>query len=393
MIFHYLVQSQAGNEICVTDRLTVMNTMTKEFVDMVAANLPHIWKTSYPRRIVPPQGFANPKIYAASLAGSTAMWEHLEMNMLPHTTCCLNALFLSMMTVPTYFIRSEFAQAIANTKLPADFKLSELKWPLDAMLFVLPDEFVQSYFGARTPFLGICRCPAGTYPAVEHVNFAIKNRWEICTFTPVMNQADRMLIHFPCYSSADLPPDYTGSWPLSLDLSTIRSADFVDATIYERMIHNMPADTSATMTPEQDKALQDKMTMFAVKLMLAFTARPHLIKNGGLLRPAKVKHGKIIKDELWSPNLIGWDYVIRRSGSGQGGTHASPRMVWRVGHFTHQFIGKRNDPSFVSATDLPRKETEGTIDWDKIKPEIQADFWRNHKLQWLEPVLCGGDEA
>jgi hypothetical protein len=371
-----------------------MNDTTKAFVEVVADKLPNIWKTSYPRRIVPPQGFANPKIYAATLAGSTAMWEHSEMNMLPHTTCCLNALLMSTMTVPTYFIRNEFAQAIANTKLPADFKLSELKWPLDAMLFVLPDTFVQSYFEAYTPFLGVCRCPAGTYPSVQHVNFAVKNRWEISTFTPVMNQTDRMLIHFPCYSADELPQDYTGNWPLSLDLSSIRSADFVDATIYERAIHNIPVELkTASMTPEQDKALQDKMTVFAVKLLLAFTARPHLIKNGSLVRPAKIKQGKTIKDELWSPNLVGWDYVIQRNGSSQGGTHASPRMTWRVGHFTHQFIGKRNDPSFVSASDLPRKEKEGTIDWNKVEPAIQEAFWRNHKLHWLEPVLCGGDES
>ena len=64
-------------------------------------------------------------------------------------------------------------------------------------------------------------------------------------------------------------------------------------------------------------------------------------------------------------------------------------MHWCPGHFTHQFVGKRKDPNFVPASALPRKEIEGTIDWDKVEPAVQAAFWNNHELRWLEPVLAG----
>lgn len=372
-----------------------MNESTKEMVQVVEENIPNIWKTTYPRRIVPPRGFANPKYYSASLSASALMWAESNMNLLPHVTCSLTSILQSMMTVPTYFVREEFAQAVANTKLPMDFKLSELRWPLDAMLFVLPDSFVRSYFGFYTPFISICKCAAGNYPNIDQCRYIDKNEWELKRCNPVFNEVDRMLLHFPCYPTNTLPFDYSGSWPLKLDLSTIQAADFVDATIYERAIHgvDMPEMVGAP-NPEQEKALQDKLTVFAIKLMLAFTARPQVIKKGDVARTAKFKNGKQIRDELWNPNLVGWYYVIKRSGQGPGtGTHASPRMSWRPGHFTHQFIGKRGDPNFVSATALPRKETDGSIDWDKLDPAVQEAFWKSHKLMWLDPVLYGGNET
>ena len=363
----------------------------KDFVESAQIEVPNIWASCYPRRILPPNGYVNPKIYAGNLTCCTLMWDRPELDLLPHVSCALTSLLQTQMTVPTYFIRNEFAQAVANTNLPLDFKLSELRWPLDAMLFVLPDSFVFNYFGLHLPFLAISRCPANTYPTDDQRKRAANKQWELGTFNKVHNPSDRMLLHFPCYFQKSLPCDYSGSWPLSLDLSAIKEAQFVDATLYERSLHPYLVDPTPDMaTPAQEKELQNKMTVFAIKLMLAFTARPHVIKNGICTREQKMKKGGGNRDALWSPNLVGWDYVIRRSNGDGLGTHASPRMHWRPGHFTHQFVGKRKDPNFVPADALPRKEKEGTIDWDKIEPAVQEAFWRNHELRWLDPILAGG---
>lgn len=365
------------------------NQPAKEFSGLIAEHVPHIWASCYPRRIIPPQGYANPKTYATSLASCGLMWDRPELGMLPHTVCALTALRQAQMGVPTYFVRSEFAQAVANTKLPLDFKLSELKWPLNAMLFVLPDSFVRTYFKFDIPFLSICRADKGMYPSVTDYTWAMKHGWEINKFNPILNEVDRMLIHFPCYFSKDLPCDYSGSWPLTLDLSVIKGADFIDATVYERsLVPFKVPETEGAPTPEQEKELQEKVTVFAIKLMLAFTARPHVIKTGSLQRKASTKKGKV-RDELWNPNTVGWDYVYQRRNENGTGTPTGRtvlRTQWTPGHFTHQFVGKRNDPNFVPAGSLPRKEVEGTIDWDKVEPEIQAAFWRNHELRWIDPI-------
>lgn len=369
----------------------MINQSTKAFTGLVEDNVPNIWSTCYPRRIVPPSGYANPKNYAANLAGCALMWDKPELCLLPHTVGALTALRQCQMRVPTYFVRNEFAQAVANTKLPMDFKLSELKWPLDAMLFVLPTSFIQSFFKFDVPFLSICRINKGRYPSVEDYAWALKNKWEIGNWSPVLNENDRMLLHFPCYFSKDLPCDYTGSWPISLDLTTIQGSDYVDATVYERSL--MPfqvPENENTPTPEQEKQLQDKVTLFAIKLMLAFTARPHLIKNGGVQREAQIKHGKLWREALYNPSTVGWDYVYQRkstgTGAGEGTRGPNFRTQWTPGHFTHQFIGKRGSADFVPAGSLPRKEVEGSIDWNSVTPEVQAAFWRNHELRWIEPI-------
>lgn len=372
----------------------MINQRTKDFAVLAEENLPNIWTTCYPKRIIPPPGYANPRLYSASLTSCALLWEKPKMVMLPHTVCALNALKQAQMMVPTYFIRNEFAQAVANTKLPMDFKLSELRWPLNAMLFVLPDNFVKSFFKLNVPFLSVCRVDKETYPTSNDYRWAAKHGWEISKFVPIFNEVDRMCLHFPCYTGDDLPCDCSGSWPLKLDLSTILSADFVDATIYERSLvpYALPEIIGAP-TLEEEKELNSKVTLFAIKLMLAFTARPHIIKNGSIARKAQLRHGKPWRDALYNPSTVGWDYIIQRASNGPGtGTHASPKLNWRPGHFTHQFVGKRNDPNFVPATALPRKEIEGTIDWEKVSTEVQTAFWRNHELRWLEPVLVGINE-
>lgn len=370
----------------------MINQATKDFAGIVADHVPNIWSTCYPKRIIPPSGYANPKTYATSLSSCALLWDKPELGMLPHTVCALTALKQAQIGVPTYFVRNEFAQAVANTKLPLDFKLSELKWPLDAMLFVLPESFVRSYFKFDMPFLSICRVPKGMYPSVSDYTWTMKHHWEVQKFNPIMNEVDRMCLHFPCYFQKDLPCDYSGSWPLTLDLSIIKGADFVDATVYERsLVPFKVPETEGAPTPEQEKELQEKVTLFAIKLMLAFTARPHIIKNGGLQRKASMKKGRV-REELWHPSTVGWDYVIQRNHGNVGtGTPRGPltKLKWMPGHFTHQFVGKRGDPNFVPVAALPRKPVEGTIDWDQVNPEIQAAFWRNHELRWLEPILMG----
>ena len=368
----------------------VFNHTTKEFTGVIEDHVPHIWATCYPKRIIPPAGYANPKVYSTNLSCCALMWDKPELHMLPHTVCALTALRQCQMLVPTYFVRNEFAQAVANTKLPMDFKLSELKWPLDAMLFVLPTNFVQLYFKFDVPFLSICRANKGMYPSVTDYTWAMKHQWEVKRWTPVINENDRMLLHFPCYFANDLPCDYSGSWPLNLDLTTIQAADFVDATAYERsLVPFAVPETMGAPTPEQEKELQDKVTLFAVKLMLAFTARPHLIKNGNIQRKARMKHGRL-REALYNPNTVGWDYVLQRKSNGTGESNGTRgpnfRTCWTPGHFTHQFIGKRGDADFVPAGSLPRKPVEGTIDWDQVSPEVQAAFWRNHELRWIEPI-------
>lgn len=342
-----------------------------DFLESFPQRYPLTYKAVYPRRIAPPHGFLNPKYFAATMFSQLSIWVDPRMRLLPHITGYVHCLLQMNYRVPTYFVRSEFAQAVAQTEPPEDFKFSEIKWPLPALLFVLPTDFVMKYFGYMVPFLGVARSDKGEYPAT------LKNiplcDIPVSKLEPIQSSVDRINIIYPVYSQKQLPVDYTGSYPLSMNVNEMDAAPSVDATYMEEASMNpvfahidMHAPCSDLPTEgQQEKEFNSKVQAFAVKLMLALTAQPNFITNGTLARPEKRKRGRIAKTELWNPNLIGWDYKAKRPAvtvTGEG-THASPRMHWRRGHMRNQPYGPKP--------------------WHETTPK---------RLTWIEPVLINAED-
>lgn len=345
-----------------------MYQLLDQFLKDLPERQPLAFKAIYPKRIVPPHGYLNPKYFAVTLWSELRVGFEPEMKMLPHITGLVNCLMQMQYRVPTYFVRSEFAQAVAQTEPPEDFKFDEIKWPLPAMLFVLPTEFVLKYFGYMCPFLSIVRSDKGVYPD------SLKNlppcEMPIKAVNPVDNQVDRFNVVYPVYSSKEVPVDYTGSYPLSMNVNQMDAAPFEDATYLEEEKlataferYEIKKPVSDLPEGDQERLFNAKVQAFAVKLMLALTARPQVIKLGALQRPAKIKKNRV-RDELWHPNLIGWDYRAQRvGGTGEHGTHASPRMHWRRGHMRNQPYGPKP--------------------WTDASPR---------RLAWIEPILVNAPE-
>ena len=141
-----------------------MHESLETFLTLVPERQPKTFKAIYPKRITPPGGYLNPKYFSITLWSELEVGFSAEMNRLPHVTGLINALLHVEYGVPTYFVRSEFAQAVAQTEPPADFKFSEIRWPMPAMLFVLPTDFVLKQFGFMCPFISVTHSPAGEYP-------------------------------------------------------------------------------------------------------------------------------------------------------------------------------------------------------------------------------------
>jgi len=347
-----------------------MYHLLDKFLTELPGREPRTYKAIYPKRIVPPHGYLNPKYFTITLWSQLKVGLEPEMTMLPHVTGVVNALLQVQHRVPTYFVRSEFAQAVAQTEPPADFKLGEIKWPLDAMLFVLPTDFVLKYFGFLCPFISITHSGLGIYPDV------LKNLPDcdipLQALNPIDNRHERFNVIYPVYTEHGVPVDYTGSYPLSLNVNQMAAAPFADATFMEaeamgEQVNQFRGDRSDLPNDTEERAFIDKVQAFAVKLMLALTARPNFIQIGGLSRAQKIKKGKVVRDELWHPNLIGWEYqaqrVITKPTSGDHGTHASPRMHWRRGHMRNQPFGPK------PWTDTSTK-----------------------RLTWIEPVLISAPD-
>jgi hypothetical protein len=340
-----------------------LHPILEKFLADLPVRQPLAYKAVYPKRILTPTGFMSPEYYALTLWSQILVGFDTELNMLPHLTGLVSGLMQLEYRVPTYFVRSEFAQAVAQTEPPADFKLSEIRWPLPAMLFVLPTDFVLKTFGHLCPFISVSKAEVGVYPrCLKHLP---KCEVPLAAINELDNQVDRINIVYPVYSKSSTPVDYTGSYPLHLNVNEMASAPFQDATYMEEArldsqyaIPDIHSDADLPQG-EAEKVFNNKVQAFAVKLLLALTARPSLAVNNGLARPAKVKKGRV-RPELWNPNVIGWDYRAVRPADtgGEHGTHASPRMHWRKGTWRNQPYG-------------PRPWTEASL----------------KKLIWIEPCL------
>lgn len=312
-----------------------MNAILDQAAEAYAKALPKTHALCNPRRIVPPNGYTNPRHYGTVLTGSAMVWQQPSLTMVPHICTRMDAYHQAIEGVPTFFVGNEFCQAVQNTQPPEDFKFSDLKWPRNSMLFVLPDTFVRSQFKYAVPFISVSRVEPGDYPNARQPD------WDVYMARSIHVPEARINFRFTCFYANQSPCDYTGTYPLDLQVSQIADAPFADASYMEEALwhieHTVPED--GPKDEEEDKQLQCAVISFATKLMLALTARPEMVTEGTCVRPARIRRGVVTKDELWSPNMIGWEYRAKHSVP-QGGTHASPRMHWRRGHMRNQVHGE-----------------------------------------------------
>lgn len=368
---------------------------------------PLAFRACNPRGIQPPTGYCNPRYYAALMVGDLIAIQHPGSQALPHVTAYMNALMLIANTVPTYFISYEFAQAVANTELPGDFKFSELKWPLDAQLFVLPDQFVYQYYGVYAPFISVSKVQPVKYPD------ALGSRIpELEVDLPMVEpNVEKVLIDYPIFHQVGTPTDYNGNYPTSMGIEAFKDSPWVDSTPFERERVSMLFGPDAEglrwkqgLSGDQETEYIDKALRFAMKLMLCVAARPGLVEHGHITRPAKVdRAGRSRGKELWSPNIIGRAYRIPRQAVERTvatGERAKPRFVFRRGHWTWQ--AKRvKGVEFVSVEQMPRKEAPtsaeeatkvGVIDFSAAGPELEAKFRACHERMWIDGILFGDRE-
>lgn len=365
-----------------------MNPQLKQFIADLEEAAPVAFHAAHPRNITPPTGYCNPRYYAASLVANLEVVRQEDMRQLPHCTGYMTSLALLANRVPTYFIAYEFAEAVANTDLPGDFKFSEIKWPLDAQLFVLPDQFVMKYYGVYAPFLALSRCQKGYYPEV----FGRRLPQVEIPYTTMESTLDRILLDYPIFYEQGMPVDFNANYPSNCGLEVIKSADWVDSTYYEEEKHGFRYVNRDKELSETDEQIYvNKAIRLALKLIMAISCRPSAVEHGSLTRPMKVRNGKIEQREMWGPNIIGRTYRIpRQMAWSAGSARRKPRFTFRRGHYA--WAAKRfKDVEFVSVDAMPRKE-DGTIDFSAAGTDLTGKFHAVHERVWIEGILFGAEE-
>lgn len=369
-------------------------THTELLDENFATHEPRLRAALYPRRIISPSTYLNPRHYGAMACCYYRLWMRPDINLLPHTTGQMVALLQSKYGVPTYFIEPLFAEAVIQSKLPEDFYLKDIKWPMPAMLFVLPDTFIRKYFKYYIPFISVVYAPEGTYPESARPYPPTEHEIQYGSELPV--RTDRILFHFPLFSPNRTPVDYTGNYELDHNMANIQDSKLVDAVPFDENLYTTQFKEPVPFHPDgpnnaaADKQLQIEVISFALKLMLALTARPEYVEASRIARPEKIK-GQHRQEALYHPTMVGTRYRILRPATPAGlPTGRKMPMYWHSGAFSHIAKGKRAD--FVPISSLPRNN-EGRVDWSSIPAEVHERFWACHELKWIEPYLVNAPKA
>jgi len=288
-----------------------------------------LWSAFYPRRIIVPAGYCDPKYYAVSLCGmAKAAFSASAVYNFVDSSSGYIAKGLMSVKVPTYFLQYDFITDVSNSRIETSMKMGDLVLPDKAMLFVLPEKFSREYnFGLHIPFVSMTYL---SYEDTQQPNIKQIN-------PPPGGMVDGIyLCHYVWFGDNELPSDYFFNHPGHLALQVIN--DKCEEIITETSEYDkLTGDYVGMEDPKMEVRIMSNMTFLMAKLLLALMAEPKMIEKGVIARPSKVKKGRF-RSELWNPHLIGWKYQHDKAPPG-GGTHASPRLHRRVGHFRDQAYG------------------------------------------------------
>lgn len=254
-------------------------------------------------------------------------------------TACMDLIFHQ---APMFFLDPRFSLAIEKTDMDLSVKASKLVMPYDSMLFIFHKDtgtfsngrvlyvLVYHHYPGSSTMQVMQRTvdELGMKPAPhirDSYHFFVSSHIMTEDHGPQFSQADRCL-----YTDED---EYTIDDLLKVDGGMNgENDDEVVATI--------------------------RCCRIAVGALMAMTCRPDLLTKEVIHHWQHKDPRKRGNVAFWNPNIIGNGYQI--SGGHGHGTHASPRMHWRRGHFRNQACG------------VGRKD---------------------HRQVWLEPMLVAANQV
>jgi hypothetical protein len=214
---------------------------------------------------------------------------------------------------PFYFVEPLLLEAVEQTDIAFEVEWATMPLPFEALTFVLPAH--NEYGIDCIEVVRMTADEAGVEGFAPRVN---------------PNQLSKVFLTLRAYAS-----------------------DQFDLQVH--MTEPYHPDSFHTLK-DGSEVTRKRMVRIAFNVLLAMAARPEYVETGH----RQGRHKKSGSD-IWSPNVIGRKYATKRDSAAETGTHASPRMHWRRGHFRHQPFGSRENPE--------------------------------HKVIWIEPMLIAAPRA
>jgi hypothetical protein len=293
------------------------------------------FKSFYPRKYACPGGWMSPKAVACMGVTTMNLARALGVDGLQNNgvlrDCYVAFAQFSKMSAPTYWVERDLSEALSKTKPPATTPLSEIKWPMKSILFLLGEGEVLDVDGNRCDWIlvGNMEAMRDNQFSFEHPNFGY--------------HADMMLAITGTMDG--IRPMYSAHIPMS---KTLECCEDIKGTSFERkgengeLIFNSP-----NPLPESEDEFLKRLVWRAVNLLMFMSAKPEDVTGEQVLGKGKKRgisksHPHPPEDErLWAPRFLGREYGERYRRS-LGGTHASPSAHWRVGFWRRQHYGTGN---------------------------------------------------
>lgn len=284
---------------------------TLELIDKIPSFQPFA-----PKRWVVPTNYINPRLLSLVFYDSFIQTRRKKSSMPVEEVIIFLCTELKHLNFPVFFVSPELFVAAAQTTPPLNTILGHIKWPLNAMAFFFPQKESREMFGTDVHF--------GAIGKVRGQHITTGKEFEtiltLAQYTdPGRNDGIISWLHSYC--------------PVCCENSIQTLLDHGQLEIH---------DKATTLNEAIDQPLAEQLIKLLYNLVLIMTAQPRLVKNEVLLRKENTAKGIC---SLWHPNFIGANYKHHRESNNkleltQSGTHASPRMHWRRGHFRNQHHGK-----------------------------------------------------
>jgi hypothetical protein len=268
--------------------------------------LPGAMDLFYPRKYAAPGGYTSPKVPARMFAMTTSRPDIFAraLDGTPFAGTVTDqvaaaGLRLAQFKMPTFWVARDLAEAAVHTAPPETLKLADVKFPLDALMFLLPENSFDPP-GQKASWIGVA------------CNETVKHN-RLVTFV-----------------SGGLGPTYV------VTLNPEQPLSQFDAMPFQTPHPETGEDVAGLTTPE-DGAFTRRMCHLGTTLLMLMNARPELVVVDTPSDSEIGNGGRAGRNKLFRPNWVGRDYrVVRKSGEG---THASPTLHWRRGHWRHQAFG------------------------------------------------------
>jgi len=271
---------------------------------------PELLRMFYPRKYACPGGYASPKLAARIFAlhcrpefiRNVERGEPIEGGVEASVFACGGR--LASLGMPTYWVTRDLAQAAAQTSPPETLKLADIKFPMDGMLFMLPEGTLDPP-GQQASWLAVAKA---------------------------QNREGKVSVAFV---TGGFGPTYATTLRSEEPLSSFDSLPF-ETFVPSELSIIPPQFPDAGV--EEDTKFTKRACHLGTTLLMLMNARPELVAVETQADAPTTPEGRTPRNKLFAPNWVGRDYRIVRRGEAEG-THASPVMHWRRGHWRHQPFG------------------------------------------------------